>query len=126
MAQCPLICVLFQSQYTLDNGTLKKPSIKAEKDFIFSKGKLGLECGTEKEVFYHGQEIPINIAIKNGGNKSVKLIELSIIQHCEMTMVCQKHRLLFLRKEQKSFLSKSSKIAAFGTQKMTANLDVSL
>jgi len=83
--------VIRKSQYTLDNGTLKKPSIKAEKDFIFSKGKLGLECGTEKEVFYHGQEIPINIAIKNGGNKSVKLIELSIIQHCEMTMVCQKH-----------------------------------
>ena len=76
----------------MNKGNERKPSVKAEKKFFFSRGKLGLECGTEKEVFYHGQEIPINIAINNTGSKSVKLIDLLIIQHCELTMIDRGYR----------------------------------
>ena len=71
---------------------MKKPLAKAEKDFFFSRGKLGLECGTNKEIFYHGQEIPINISINNTGSKSVKLIDLVIMQHCELTMIAREYR----------------------------------
>ena len=54
---------------------------------MFSKGKLGLECSLDKEVFCHGQEIPIQVSIANNANKSVKSIRLAIVQHCELTMV---------------------------------------
>ena len=73
----------------MDDGNLKKPMAKAEKDFFFYKGKIGVECGMNKEVFYHGQEIPINISIRNGASRSVKLIELVIWQHCELTMIAK-------------------------------------
>ena len=57
------------------------------KGFFGSKGKLSLECTLDKEIFYHGQEMPINIAINNNSNKTVKAIRVAIVQHCELTMV---------------------------------------
>ena len=41
----------------------------------------------DKEVFYHGQEVPIHVSINNNSNKSVKGIRVAIVQHCELTMV---------------------------------------
>ena len=58
----------FQSQYIVSDGALTRPTAKVEKDFLFSSGKLSLECNLEKDVFYHGQEIPVNLFINNNGN----------------------------------------------------------
>merc|ERR1711997_720302 len=33
-----------KSQYLTTDGTVRSPTAKAEKSFMFSKGKLGLEC----------------------------------------------------------------------------------
>jgi len=41
-----------------------------------SKGKIILECTLDKEIYYHGQEIPINVAVHNNSNKSVKAIRV--------------------------------------------------
>ena len=60
--------ISFQSQYIVSDGALTRPTAKVEKDFLFSSGKLSLECNLEKDVFYHGQEIPINLFINNNGN----------------------------------------------------------
>lgn len=76
-----------KSQYTVPDGAVRCPTAKAEKSFLFSKGKLGLECSLDKEVYYHGQEIPITLSINNNANKSVKTIRVAIVQHCELTMV---------------------------------------
>ena len=71
----------------MPDGAVRCPTAKAEKSFLFSKGKLGLECSLDKEVYYHGQEIPITLSINNNANKSVKTIRVAIVQHCELTMV---------------------------------------
>ena len=64
--------ISFQSQYIVSDGALTRPTAKVEKDFLFSSGKLSLECNLEKDVFYHGQEIPINLFINNNGNNQGK------------------------------------------------------
>lgn len=90
---------------------IRSPTSSAEKGFLMSKGKIILECTLDKEIYYHGQEIPINVAVHNNSNKSVKSIrvgllcksrlptffrinvlqrlifQVGIIQHCELTMV---------------------------------------
>ena len=62
-----------------------------------AKGKLSLECTLDKEVFYHGQEIPIHVSVNNNANKSVKAIRVAIVQHCELTMVAGQYRSGFVR-----------------------------
>ena len=58
----------------MSDGALTRPTAKVEKDFLFSSGKLSLECNLEKDVFYHGQEIPVNLFINNNGNnQGIKL-----------------------------------------------------
>ena len=52
----------------MSDAALTRPTAKVEKDFLFSNGKLSLECNLEKDVFYHGQEIPVNLFINNNGN----------------------------------------------------------
>ena len=42
-----------------------------------AKGKVVLECTLDKEINYHGQEIPIHVCIHNNSNKSVKAIRVS-------------------------------------------------
>jgi len=90
-----------KSQYTSSqyNGNLNRPTAKAEKKFLFSRGKLGLECNLEKEVFYHGQDIPIHLSITNNGSKSVKLIKICIFQHCELTMVAGSYNCMVAMEE---------------------------
>ena len=67
--------ISFQSQYIVSDGALTRPTAKVEKDFLFSSGKLSLECNLEKDVFYHGQEIPINLFINNNGNNQGKYLK---------------------------------------------------
>lgn len=65
----------------------RSPTSSAEKGFLMSKGKVVLECTLDKDINYHGQEIPIHVSIHNNSNKSVKSIRVGIVQHCELTMV---------------------------------------
>ena len=62
---------------------------------------MGLECTLDKEVFYHGQEIPIHVSINNNANKSVKAIRVAIVQHCELTMVAGQYSCKVARMETK-------------------------
>merc|ERR1712223_276721 len=90
-----------KSQYTVSDGTVRCPTAKAEKGFLCAKGKLGLECTLDKEVFYHGQEIPIHVSVNNNANKSVKAIRVAIVQHCELTMVAGQYSCKVARLETK-------------------------
>jgi len=90
-----------KSQYTVSDGTVRCPTAKADKGFLCAKGKLGLECTLDKEVFYHGQEIPIHVSVNNNANKSVKAIRVAIVQHCELTMVAGQYSCKVARMETK-------------------------
>jgi len=65
----------------------RSPTATADKGFLCSKGKIVLECTLDKEIYYHGQELPINVSVHNNSKKSVKAIRCCINQHCELTLV---------------------------------------
>ena len=41
----------------------------------------------DKEAYHHGEPIPININVTNQSTKTIKALRLSIVQHCELTMI---------------------------------------
>lgn len=90
-----------KSQYSSAEEKQRSPTAKAEKGFMMAKGKLGLECTLDKEIFYHGQEIPIHVSVNNNSNKSVKAIRVAIVQHCELTMVAGQYSCKVARFETK-------------------------
>lgn len=63
------------------------PSSVVSKGFTFSNGKITLEVTLDKEIYYHGEKIGANVIINNSSRKQVKTIKVSIVQHCEVTMV---------------------------------------
>merc|ERR1719483_151335 len=71
------------------NAELKQrsPTSTAEKGFMFGSGKLVLEASLDREVYYHGEDLPIHVSINNQSKKSVKNIRVNVNQHCELTMV---------------------------------------
>ena len=76
----------------MSDAALTRPTAKVEKDFLFSSGKLSLECNLEKDVFYHGQEIPVNLFINNNGNnQGIKLKGIynkTVVVHGLLTNLC--------------------------------------
>ena len=90
-----------KAQYAGSDEKQRSPTAKAEKGFLCSSGKLGLECTMDREISYHGQELPINVCINNNSKKSVKLIRVAIIQHCELTMVAAQYSCKVARLETK-------------------------
>ena len=47
---------------------------------MFGSGKVSLEMGLEREVFYHGEDIPLNISINNQSKKAVKNIRVGALE----------------------------------------------
>lgn len=41
-------------------------------------GKIVLEANLDKEVFYHGQDIPLHVSLNNNSKKTVKSIQVQI------------------------------------------------
>jgi len=69
-----------------DKGS-RSPTGQGDKSFVGSKGKLSCEVNLDKEMHYHGDEIPVHIALNNTTSKSVNSMKVTLVQHCELTMV---------------------------------------
>ena len=65
----------------------RSPTATAEKGFMFGSGKINLEVNLDREVWYHGEEIPVHISINNQSKKAIKNIRCHVNQHCELSMV---------------------------------------
>lgn len=76
-----------KSQYASNDIKQRSPTSTAEKGFVFGSGKVVVEASLDKEVFYHGEDIPLHISINNQSKKQAKSIMCTINQHCELTMV---------------------------------------
>ncbi|XP_056898551.1 arrestin 3b, retinal (X-arrestin) [Takifugu flavidus] len=59
-----------------------KPGPKADitKQFMMSDKPIQLEASLDKEIYYHGQQITVNVKINNETNKVVKKITVSVEQ----------------------------------------------
>lgn len=63
-----------------------QPMVEAHKDFMMSPAPLHLECTLDKELYYHGESINVNVQATNNSNKTVKKIRITVIQTAEIML----------------------------------------
>ncbi|KAF8561450.1 hypothetical protein P879_06603 [Paragonimus westermani] len=63
-----------------------QPSAVVVKDFLMSPGSLRLEVSLDKEKYYHGESIAVNVLVDNNSNKTVKKIKLAVRQCTELCL----------------------------------------
>ncbi|CAH8512549.1 unnamed protein product [Schistosoma haematobium] len=63
-----------------------QPSAVVLKEFIMSPGTLRLEVSLNKEKYYHGESIDINVLVDNNSNKTVRKIKLSVRQYTQLCL----------------------------------------
>ncbi|XP_041849467.1 S-arrestin a [Melanotaenia boesemani] len=56
------------------------PSVETTKDFIMSDKPLHVKASLDKELYYHGEPIKVNVSIKNDSNKNIKNVIISVDQ----------------------------------------------
>ncbi|XP_076877279.1 arrestin 3b, retinal (X-arrestin) [Brachyhypopomus gauderio] len=62
------------------------PKVNVYKHFIMSDKSIHLEASIEKEVYHHGEPIPVKVKINNETHKVVKKIKLSIEQTTDIVL----------------------------------------
>lgn len=63
-----------------------QPSVEVSKEFMMSPNKLHLECSLDKELYYHGETISVNVHIQNNSNKAVKKLKVSVRQFADICL----------------------------------------
>ncbi|XP_037777349.1 arrestin homolog [Penaeus monodon] len=66
--------------------TGRQPCTIVRKDFMLSPGELELEVTLDKQLYYHGEKIAINVTIKNNSNKTVKKIKAAVQQSVDICL----------------------------------------
>ncbi|XP_022242647.1 beta-arrestin-1-like [Limulus polyphemus] len=64
----------------------EQPSVEVSKEFMMSPNKLHLEASLDKELYYHGEEIAINVHVANNSNRTVKKIKVSVRQFADICL----------------------------------------
>ncbi|CAD5227920.1 unnamed protein product [Bursaphelenchus okinawaensis] len=57
-----------------------QPMIDVNKEFIISPGVLHLEASLDREMYYHGESISVNVHVQNNSSRTVKKIKVSVVQ----------------------------------------------
>lgn len=63
-----------------------QPSAESTKEFMMSPGNLRLEASLDKEKYYHGESIAVNVLVDNNTNKTVKKIKISVRQYADICL----------------------------------------
>ncbi|VDK47898.1 unnamed protein product [Cylicostephanus goldi] len=63
-----------------------QPTADVSKDFMMSAGLLHMEASLDKEMYYHGESIAVNVHIQNNSNKSVKKLKVSVVQIADICL----------------------------------------
>lgn len=62
------------------------PKAEICKSFMMSDKPVHLEASMEKDLYFHGEAIPIKIKIKNESNKTVKKIKINVDQTTDIVL----------------------------------------
>ncbi|XP_008331486.1 arrestin 3a, retinal (X-arrestin) [Cynoglossus semilaevis] len=62
------------------------PKAEICKSFMMSDKPVHLEASMEKDLYFHGESIPIKVKINNESNKSVKNIKISVDQTTDIVL----------------------------------------
>ncbi|XP_044741202.1 beta-arrestin-1 [Chrysoperla carnea] len=64
----------------------EQPSVEVSKEFMMSPNKLHLEASLDKELYYHGENIAVNVHIANNSNRTVKKIKVTVRQLADICL----------------------------------------
>ncbi|XP_072514506.1 arrestin 3a, retinal (X-arrestin) [Salminus brasiliensis] len=77
--------IIRKIQFAPDNtGSGQKAEIC--KNFMMSDKPVHLETSIDKEIYYHGEVIPIKVKVKNESNKVVKKIKITVDQTTDVIL----------------------------------------
>jgi beta-arrestin len=64
----------------------EQPSVEVSKEFMMSPNKLHLEASLDKELYYHGESISVNVHVANNSNRTVKKIKVVVRQFADICL----------------------------------------
>ncbi|XP_069752611.1 S-arrestin-like isoform X3 [Narcine bancroftii] len=80
--------VIRKVQYAPDKPIFQ-PVAKTSRQFLMSDKPLHLEASLNKEIFYHGEPIQVNVEVINHSNKTVKKVKITADQISKVVLYSQ-------------------------------------
>uniref|UniRef100_A0A672PXC2 Arrestin red cell n=1 Tax=Sinocyclocheilus grahami TaxID=75366 RepID=A0A672PXC2_SINGR len=63
-----------------------QPMVETTRSFLMSDRSLHLEASLDKELYYHGEPISVNVHVTNNSTKTVKRIKISVRQYADICL----------------------------------------
>ncbi|KAK1889606.1 Arrestin red cell isoform 2 [Dissostichus eleginoides] len=63
-----------------------QPMVETSRSFLMSDRSLHLEASLDKELYYHGEPISVNVHVTNNSTKSVKRVKISVRQYADICL----------------------------------------
>uniref|UniRef100_A0A3Q2XIX5 Beta-arrestin-1 n=1 Tax=Hippocampus comes TaxID=109280 RepID=A0A3Q2XIX5_HIPCM len=61
-----------------------QPAAETTRHFLMSDKALHLEASLDKQIYYHGEPISVNVHVTNNSNKTVKKMKVSVRQYADI------------------------------------------
>ncbi|KAM9313642.1 arrestin, beta 2b [Pholidichthys leucotaenia] len=68
-----------------------QPMAETSRSFLMSGRSLHLEASLDKELYYHGEPIHVNVHVTNNSTKTVKKVKISVRQFAEICLYSTAH-----------------------------------
>uniref|UniRef100_A0A3Q1HBX3 Arrestin C-terminal-like domain-containing protein n=1 Tax=Anabas testudineus TaxID=64144 RepID=A0A3Q1HBX3_ANATE len=63
-----------------------QPMAETSRNFLMSDRSLHLEVSLDKELYYHGEPINVNVHVNNNSTKTVKKVKISVRQYADICL----------------------------------------
>ncbi|XP_054838803.1 beta-arrestin-2-like [Eublepharis macularius] len=63
-----------------------QPMAETTRHFLLSDRSLHLEASLDKELYYHGEPVSVNVHVTNNSSKSVKKVNVSVRQYADICL----------------------------------------
>ncbi|XP_060888092.1 arrestin red cell-like [Labrus mixtus] len=63
-----------------------QPMVETSRSFLMSDRSLHLEASLDKELYYHGEPISVNVQVTNSSSKTVKRVKISVRQFADICL----------------------------------------
>ncbi|MED6246166.1 hypothetical protein AMECASPLE_030180 [Ameca splendens] len=60
--------------------------VETTRSFLMSDRSLHLEASLDKELYYHGEPISVNVHVTNNSTKTVKRVKISVRQYADICL----------------------------------------
>nr|XP_053653421.1 phosrestin-2-like [Cherax quadricarinatus] len=64
----------------------RQPMVSCTKEFLLSPGKLHLNVILDRQIYYHGEAVNVQVNVINNCNKQVKKVQVCVVQVCDVAL----------------------------------------